>query len=156
MANVGEQLLQPESGMKRIDDAFYAIKSTDTIHDSGGNVSGGNYNNTRTVLNKNSSKVEFYVYTSKLYILGDNYGGIYRCKEFNVSIDNIDEIIPYTCNETDKQYHPQILLYKKENMDKKIHHIIISLPNYVNDLDFTFDAIDIDEDGYMVYCDDNK
>ena len=26
MANVGEQLLQPESGMKRIDDTFYAIK----------------------------------------------------------------------------------------------------------------------------------
>ena len=40
------------------------------------------------------------------YILGDNYGGIYRCREFNVSIDNIDEIIPYICNETDNRYHP--------------------------------------------------
>ena len=67
MANLEEQLLQPESGMQRIDvtNINFALSGQAQIYNysSGSSV----YNNTSIYFPGGQGSVTFYVYTSKLY-----------------------------------------------------------------------------------------
>ena len=148
MANVGDILTTVESGLRRIDDRLYAFKITNCNQDKISN----DFNGTRTVLISKDSKVEFYVYTSKLYIYTDDYIG-YRLDYFLVEIDGVEENVEYTHKDVVNQ---SVLQYKNISLEKKIHHVIISAKDATESIAMTFDCIDIDEDGYMVYCDDNN
>ena len=149
MANVGEQLLQPESGMQRIDDSNLNIKYIgDGILYSNDNRY---YNNTRTTLTKSTDKIKFYIYSSSISIIAP----IANDTSDNVII-NIDGT-EYNFNCYNGQLSAnvpifQALAFKKTGLNKSIHEVTIYIKSI---LSFVFDAIDIDEDGYMLYCDDN-
>ena len=71
MANIGDQLTNPESGMKRIDNTFYAIKFSGNGWTSfnNGDI---NYNNgTGHSNNKKGEYYEIYCYTSKFNIIAN-------------------------------------------------------------------------------------
>ena len=149
MANVGDILTTVESGLRRIDDRFYAFKFINCVQDTMSN----DFNGTRTSFTSKDSKIEFYVYTSKLYIYADDCTG-YRVDNFQVEIDGVMENVTYTHkNLSDNR---SVLQYKNINLEKKIHHVIISAKDAKENMAMTLDCIDIDEDGYMVYCDDNN
>lgn len=146
MANVGEQLLQPESGMKRIDDTFYAIKynGSSWTHFSNNDT---NYNNgTGHSNNKKGEYYEIYCYTSKFNIIA-NYAD---------NLSNDVDIFINSEKENFSQYNSstntKICVFKKYFENKQLIHlkVVNKTNNYIN-----IDAIDIDEDGYMIYCDDN-
>lgn len=144
MANIGEQLKQPESGMKRIDDTFYAIKYSGHVNIQR-NVTGGYYNNNSYTAADN---IEFYIYSSKL-ILTTEFWNNYRISTIDVYID--DEFI-----ETVSQYNssdiPHAIYFKKVDMEKRVHKIVLKKKeSETSSYNIIFDALDIDEDGYMVY-----
>ena len=148
MANIGEQLLQPEEGMKRIDDTFYAIKYNSNVITNTGAESRYYYNNSYTV----ADEVEFYIYSSKLILIFDLW--------YKNRLEHIDVYIDDEFIETVSQYNKADIGYgvyfKKVDMKKKVHKI--TLKKQASDTtsnSIGFDAIDIDEDGYMLYCDDN-
>lgn len=146
MANVGEQLKQPESGMKRIDNTFYAIKYNGTFL----SLNYSEYYNsscryTRTV----DDYIEFYVYTSKLYILDLLFNT--RSDKCEVYIDGVfsGNINAYK-NVSSGKYNT--VIFVANDMTKSVHHIkIINKTTDSSHSTLCLDCIDIDEDGYMVY-----
>ena len=144
MANVREQLTQPESGMKRIScinsnfkyNNDWSIGSEDGISDI-------------QTLTQNS-KVTVYLYTSKVYLLTEmvaNRGAlniyINDILKSNISLDN-----------GGTSYSHNIVAYVEEFAEKQI--IKLEFENSISNKWVVIENIDIDEDGYMVYCDDNN
>ena len=147
MANIGDQLTNPESGMKRIDDTFYAIKFSGNGWTSfnNGDI---NYNNgTGHSNNKKGEYYEIYCYTSKFNIIA-NYANDLS-NDIDVFVNSEKENISQY-NSTTKT---KICIFKKEFEKKRLIHlkVVNNTNNYI-----TLDAIDIDEDGYIIYCDDNN
>lgn len=152
MANIGEQLLQPESGYKRINDTNINIKYTNANYTIDSNINYNFYNNDRHTVNNNGT-VEFYVYTSKIIILGGSHHQFGNNVGSIIIDDNIKgQINSYTdntiSNTNNQGCYPQ---YINNNLEKKVHHIKITYNTATN-----LDAIDIDEDGHMIYCDENN
>ena len=73
MANIGEQLLQPEAGWRRIDDTFYTIKYSPNIIFASNNSETYNLTNHTIQANDFDSYIEFYFYGTKLRIVGQVY-----------------------------------------------------------------------------------
>lgn len=148
MANVGDVLTTIETGMQRIDDRNINFIYTDCDQDS----ITANYNGTRALLQKPTSIVEFYVYTSKIYFYADDYNN-YRVDNFQVEIDGTIENVVYT----HKNYiNKSIIQYINTSLEKKIHHIKVYSNEASASFNMTFDCIDIDDDGCMIYWDDNN
>lgn len=144
MANIGDQLLQPESGMQRIDDVNINIKyiNASYIYDDSNMFNFSNQN--RHIINKDGN-CEFYIYSSKFYILAGAHHA-FDTSYCQIMIDDITyEVSLYTSdtlnNDNNQGSH---VVYKFKSDKKSIHHIKLNAIK-----DFNFDAIDIDEDGRM-------
>lgn len=145
MANIGEQLLQPESGMQRIDDTNLNFNYIGTGWNSKSNAAG--YSNlTRSLTSYKEDYLEFFIYTSKLYILLSE--NTYTSSNIKITIDDLE----YTVNTSSTSAIFSKITHIEDFQTKGIHYVKIQT---VNSGQLIFDAIDIDEDGYMCYCDDN-
>lgn len=137
MANIGDQLLQPEEGWKRIDDNDSMIKYTGnwTIDSNKPNYNG----NARWCTSKCSIKFNFY--GSKLRIISHINSD--HSKDITIKIDGTS----YIYSEYGESLIRCALVYEKLNMEKGLHSLEISKDDssYI-----ALDAIDIDEDGYMI------
>ena len=107
MANIGEQLLQPESGCRRIDDSNLNIKYIGNWNTT--SSASYNYYNSTLHSTKGSvdNKIEFYFYGTKLSIISSYYTDM----SSNISIEIDDIIDSFSCNNS-LMY--QVLAYKKE------------------------------------------
>lgn len=145
MANVGDILASPENGMKRIDDANINVKHIGTWTASNDT---NYFNGSALQSNINGDYIEFYAYTSSFYLISRTYTN--RSKNIEVKIDGNTEDTITSLYSTTAIYNTCV--YAKTFSEKKIIHveIINHESNYL-----LIDAIDIDDDGYMVYCDDN-
>ncbi|ADZ21158.1 uncharacterized protein YjdB [Clostridium acetobutylicum] len=147
-AKVGDQLLHPEIGWKRVDDNnknFTYSSSMGAITDS------RDYNSTaHTTISKNQSyaEIKFRFYGSKLRIIACTWQD--HSKKIYVDIDGNIEV-----------YNPSVknqfvtLAYEKSDLQLKCHDVKIYTdvkgdPNVVNGVWFNLDAIDIDSTGYLV------
>ena len=152
MANVGEQLLQPESGWIGFDDSNINIK-----YDSNWMyiTSTFFYNSTIHYCHLDNGVMTFYVYGTKIRIFG-NSSNAYTTKNI-ITIDGNDELLNcYSDIDDGANSAYQRLLYEKLDLEKKIHKIEIKTDTESGKkFCIAFDRLDIDEDGYMVYCDDN-
>ena len=152
MANVGEQLLQPESGWIGFDDSNINIKydsnwmyTTNTVF----------YNSIIHYCHIDNGVMTFYVYGTKIRIIG-NSSNAYTTKNI-ITIDGNDELLNcYSDIDDGTSSVYQRLLYEKLDLEKKIHKIEIkTVTESGKKYCIAFDRLDIDEDGYMVYCDEN-
>ncbi|PHF52244.1 hypothetical protein COI41_22120 [Bacillus toyonensis] len=136
-AKVGDQLLQPEDGWKRIDDTDENIKylgNWKTTKESNNYNSTIHYNTTSGV----QVSYQFEFSGSKLRIIG--FGDTGYDKSAKITIDGITEDIVYYQSKSGSQ----IIVYEKLNLKLGTHTVkvegsIISL-----------DAIDIEDTGSMV------
>lgn len=142
-AAIGSQLLQPESGWKRIDDHDSAIKLesskpwTVADRDTRG-IQGEPYRYTADA----NAKVSFSFYGTKFRLLHRTYNTNRTAK---VTVDGVTET--YKLAEHGNTF--AILSYEKTGLPKGEHTVEIT---YINDNIYscTMDAVDIDEDGYMI------
>ncbi|QJD87599.1 fibronectin type III domain-containing protein [Cohnella herbarum] len=146
-AIVGQQLLQPESGWKRIDDSDPSIKY------SSNRVSGGTtaaFNNTYNLLFQNES-VEFKFKGTKLRIINMYY---YANQSDNVKvlIDGVE--YTYSCAGDGREVW-QVLAFEKLNLTDTIHTVKITNAHENSNYHIYMDAIDIDDSGYVLDPDSN-
>ena len=138
MANVGDVLASPESGMQRIDDTNLNI--------SGGTIINTDYSYNNTT--RYGMDMTMYVYTSKLILLIADYKN--SAKTINIKIDDI-LVEDNTYNGSVAQYPRGNKVLYQTTLTKAIHKIQLISGGH----NIYLDCIDIDEDGYMIYCDDN-
>ena len=144
MANIGEQLLVPESGWKRYDDTDGNIvyNGTGWQHSPGAI----HYNNDCILTQTPGENYVLYVYTSRIRIISEYH--------FNMGIFTINIDDNYSCDvdcyQTGEQY--QVLMFEKTDLEKNIHKITVTLKEKVHPglNDLILDAIDIDEDGFLL------
>ena len=142
MATIGEQLLQPEEGWKRIDNISGSIK----YNGSWGIYSGNSfYNNTLYSSNTLGDSYSFSFYGTKFRIISQYYTN--RTTEQTVVID--DSITEkYTGNNTPANI---VLEYEKTGLTEGIHTVTVTNTGRGGGHGFMpIDAIDIDKDGYMI------
>ena len=144
MANIGEQLLVPESGWKRIDDTDSNIvcNGTGWQHSPGAEL----YNNGCVFTQTPGENYVLYVYTSRIRIISEYH---YNMGIFTINIDN-NYSCDVDCYQTGEQY--QILMFEKTDLEKNIHKITVTLKEKVHPglNDLILDAIDIDDDGFLL------
>lgn len=144
MVNIGDQLLEPEEGMQRIDDTNDLI-----VYDS--NFTGQTisltdahyYKQTRHISNVSDSSVTFYVYTSNFYLIGiTNDNG--SCSNSNDVF--INDVLNNNFSESDV-VNEEVVVYLKKFEKKNFFKITI-----INrtSLYLHIDAIDIDDDGFIL------
>ena len=141
MANLEEQLTSPESGYQRIDSANinFKLSGNAQIYNYSNNASA--YNSTSIYFPGGQGSTTFYVYTSKLYILGISHHNMTAV--VNISIDDIDcgTLDLYTedtkINASNQGQHVQ---YINTSLAKKVHKVVISTKDSA-----AIDCIDIDE-----------
>lgn len=144
MANIKEQLLAPEEGWQRIDDSNVNISYNGTGWETSSETT--HYNNSchisRGVVGDNYT---FYVYTSKIRVISDY---LYDMGIFTIIIDNYSYNVD--CYQTKEQY--QTLMFEKTDLDKTIHKVTVTLQEKVHTGSnlLVLDAIDIDEDGFLL------
>ena len=141
MANIGDQLLQPETGWKRIDDKnelinYYGewLYQEETEKSNGG----GTIINPSTSLEQiQSAYAEFYFFGSKIRIISEYYEQ--SSMKYTMEIDG-EKIV--TSAKGVLKF--QCIISEKLNLDKKPHKVKIYSGD---DKRISIDAIDIDEDG---------
>lgn len=141
MASIGDQLLQPEAGWKRIDDTDTHFK-----YIGSGWVTSTNqylYNGNEHATNRLGDTVSFKFYGTKLRVLSG---------KFTNNPNNIDINIDGTSYKYDQSgtsaYKAQIILFEKLGLDLGVHTVIITSPS--SSLYIALDCIDIDDTGYLV------
>ena len=137
MAKVGEQLLAPEAGWKRIDDtnekfSYLGFNARTNVAD---------YNETSHIIQSAEATVNFIFYSSRIRIIGGQ-GNIFGTA--TIVIDN-DEY--QTINNIDFTDNYQTIIFEKTNLMKTAHHISLKTNNSNY---FIFYCIDIDYDGYLL------
>lgn len=139
---IGDRLLRPKNGMKRIDDSDSLIKYTGT-----GWVTTNNdvYYNGQQHYTFNDGKILLNVFTSKIQIIDC----LNTNRRDNISII-IDGEVAETYSTIGSGTQGLTLVYEKSNLEKKVHTIAISSNDSTGSKAFSLDAIDIDEDGYLV------
>ena len=146
MANVGEQLLQPESGWIGFDDSTINIKYDSNWMYTTSKIF---YNSTIHYCHIDNGVMTFYVYGTKIRIIG-NSSNAYTTKNI-ITIDGNDELLNcYSdiADGTDSAY--QRLLYEKLDLEKKIHKIEIKTVTESGKKNcIAFNRQEIYEDGYM-------
>lgn len=145
MATIGQALTLPEPTWKRIDE-----KDSNFIYDSNWTIANfaQNYYGSTKLLNLKTGKVDFYFYGSKIRII--TRGNPADSDQVGITIDGVSQT--FTCVSTSTTY--QMLVYEKTGLTKTTHKVIIENLNASKSL--YFDAIDIDEDGYMTNSFMNK
>lgn len=146
MANVGEQLLQPESGWQRIDDTNINI-----IYDNKWSVEAvSSYYNMSSHYSNTGGSAELYFYSKKIRLISQhntNRANSPQMEVFDENKKSLGQINTYGANIS------TTLDFEYEFPNKTIQHITIK--NIIDGGVALIDAIDIDEDGYMIYCDSN-
>lgn len=143
MATIGGQLSTPESGWQRIDDMneYISYKGDNwviTTTDANTYLGTSHY----CPINVSNNTIEFWFYGTKLRLIDLLYNN--RVDNVNVSIDG--NVETYNPNSPSNIY--QILLYEKTGLDLAVHKCILSSTSATGT--FSFDAIDIDDNGYLV------
>lgn len=145
-AKVGDILLQPEDGWKRIDDSNANIKYVGNEWLSLNITEQGHYMDTFHTYPKEGPKsIEFKFTGTKLRIIASKYTTLYDA--VSIKIDGVTETYSQQdVSITDKAVSG-ILVYDKQGLSNTEHSVIITVPN---NKPLTLDAIDIDATGSMV------
>ncbi|APQ96853.1 hypothetical protein [Clostridium botulinum] len=134
MAILGESLLQPENGYKRIDDTNENISYKGNLY---------NYkNHCHTFKPAKDGAIQFNFIGKKLRILCEtNTNGNYSSASINID-NKINEVFSTNYPRADSA-----MVYNMDNLADKEHHVTITAldSNY-----FIFDALDIDEVGIIL------
>ncbi|QSF43564.1 discoidin domain-containing protein [Paenibacillus tianjinensis] len=145
MATVGQVLTAPESGWKRYDDTNPSLSYSGTWGANTGQTS--NYNSTtRTINLTNTGLVKFNFVGTKLRIITNMAAS--QSSSMSISIDGVVE--SFSCYASASAL--QSLAYEKNELINKVHQVIISKTDTVNN--FTLDAIDIDSTGRLLHPDE--
>ncbi|MBN1045463.1 DUF11 domain-containing protein [Clostridium botulinum] len=138
-ATVGQQLTQPEEGWKRYDDTDENINYKNFT----GRSHGSAYNSTDHYGGKDSS-ISFAFYGNKIRLIGVSY--YHSSNKINIEIDNNNEIFSSYSSSSNPSF--QYLIYENNNLSNDYHKV--TLTNLASEDCFYFDAIDINEDGYLL------
>ncbi|NYS75919.1 hypothetical protein [Bacillus sp. BH32] len=138
---VGDQLLQPEAGWKRIDDTDSSLKYVGDWWKSGDTTPEW-FNNTFHYVDGASGEVQFQFSGTRLRIIGCIHESQYRSNDIKIIIDGQEEF--YSEQATKVGY--QTLVYEKLGLAEGIHDVVIKSGTN-SPFPLTFDAIDIDSDG---------
>ncbi|MBN1045464.1 cytochrome C biogenesis protein CcmH [Clostridium botulinum] len=151
-ATVGQQLIQPEDGWKRYDDTDSKIVYENYVHqdNNGGSTSFVNdlkyFLETRAICENNVGKIKFSFYGSNFRIISDKYHP-YRIDKINIIIDGVKQIA-YPIDNDRQELETRVVQYESNNLKLGKHSVIIE-----KNLDmkaFVLDAIDIDDNGYLL------
>lgn len=143
---IGDVLLQPETGWKRLDDKDIFDRSYDKVGDWQTGISasyhGGGYLTSRVA---GVNKLKFKFKGTKFRIIscyGEN-----RSSDARFEIDGVS--YNYNLKKTDSI--PKTLVFEKLELEDKIHEVVLYAGTGVANTElFLIDAIDINEDGYLI------
>lgn len=136
-ASVGQQLTNPESGWKRYDNTESLLQYTGVWKSF---TDSSIYQGELVASTTSDSKLKFQFYGTSIRIIDQK--GANRSGDIKVQIDN--DIESYSCyNSTTKS---QILVYEKKDLQLGIHTVSL----YTTQAVFGIDAIDIDQNGFLV------
>ncbi|USL16433.1 hypothetical protein [Bacillus thuringiensis] len=138
---VGDQLLQPEAGWKRIDDTDSSFKYVGDWWKSGDTTPEW-FNNKFHYVDGASGEVQFQFSGTRLRIIGCIHESQYRSNDIKIIIDGQEEF--YSEQATKVGY--QTLVYEKLGLAEGVHDVVIKSGTN-SPFPLTFDAIDIDSDG---------
>lgn len=144
MANVGDQLTQPEAGWRRYDDSDSLFKYVgEWGYRSNGAYYGGSQ---RTLANNLFGKIYFKFSGTRLRIITSlypTYSG-----RINITIDGTTESFSLQTNTLS-----QAIVFEKLNLSNGEHTAIIEkIENGSYNPDFVWDAIDIDSTGELIFA----
>ena len=145
MATVGDQLVTPESGWRRYDDTHVGLKYTGTwTTPSPSNIGyyGGSIRVTSRAVDNNY--VTFSFFGTKLRIISDLYSD--RHSDNAITIDGVTEMYS-AFRAVGSPSLQQSIVYEKTGLPLAFHTVTITTGH--NRINFTLDAIDIDETGYL-------
>ncbi|MDQ0721602.1 hypothetical protein QF049_002863 [Paenibacillus sp. W4I10] len=145
MAAVGDQLTTPESGWRRYDDTHVGLKYTGSwTTPSPSNIGyyGGSIRVTSRAVDNNY--VTFSFYGTKLRIISDFYE--HRHSNNAITIDGVTETYS-AFRAVGSPSLQQSIVYEKTGLPLAFHTVTIATGH--NRINFTLDAIDIDETGYL-------
>ena len=146
MANIGDQLLQPEDGWQRIDiyntNSNFEFSSNFTFLSGRSDAFGGTFVYLKTGVTDGYIKFNFI--GSKLRIIA--VCASTRAKNASISIDNLIDEMTGIYNNVEKTYD---LVYEKLNLSYKEHSVLISSGTGGSFSNLHLDAIDIDKSGIL-------
>ena len=145
----GQQLLNPETGWKRIEDSNSYIKYYGTFVYDTSNVQSSS--STLSYSGELGSKIEFVVYTDKIRII-QHTGTKFNSDDERISIDGVEHVLDSKNVSGNVEWGSQIVTYEELNMTKGLHHIIMYAGTGPNEK-LNLDAIDIDANGYILNFD---
>lgn len=137
-ATVGDQLTSPEAGWQRIDDSDSKIIYTGFPESS---ISGA-YQDTLRCASNVGDTIHFKYYGTKLRIIAPTYFNY--TSEMKISIDSTN----YTFSELTSYATSQTIVYEIQGLNLGIHDVVLTTQDYY--VYYYFDAIDIDDNGYLV------
>ncbi|MBK5452004.1 hypothetical protein JFU18_26260 [Bacillus sp. TH22] len=140
-AKVGDQLSQPESGWKRIDDTDNSFKYVGDWWKSGISTPEW-FNNTFHYVDGGSGEVRYQFSGTKLRVIGCVHEAQHRSNDIKIIIDGKEE----TYSEQASKVGYQTLVYEKLGLAEGVHNVVIKSGTN-SPFPLTFDAIDIDQAG---------
>ncbi|NFT93727.1 hypothetical protein FDF86_15400 [Clostridium botulinum] len=149
-ATVGQQLIQPEDGWKRYDDNDKNINYFDFETEKWRNSN--MFKDAATMncnVGVNKGEVRFKFKGTSLRII--SVSGPRRASNVDIYVDGEKE--SFSLNTTNNW---QDLSYEKIGLEDKIHEIVINnfIPSYSGNAPFALDALDINEDGFLLDSND--
>jgi len=136
---VGQSLTQPERGWKRIDDRNTNIKYGSYYYPT---APLGAYNDT-VYHNEKSSYIQFKFKGRGLRVIAQT-GSSYKCDNIKITIDS--DIYYFNT----MSYNVRQCIVFEKILPNTIHTVTVDTREYKLYYTFDFDAIDINEDGYMI------
>lgn len=145
MATVGDQIKEPEAGWRRYDDTHPGLKYTGTWttpSPTNAVYYGGSIRVTSRAVDNNY--VTFSFFGTKLRIISDFYSD--RHSDNAITIDGVTETYS-AFRAVGTSSLQQAIVYEKIGLTLGVHTVSIATGH--NRINFTLDAIDIDETGYL-------
>jgi hypothetical protein len=142
MAKLGDILLKPELGWKRYDDSHEGLTYTGEWYTF---TSKHYYKGQMQVTDHYTTNnyITFKFYGTAIRIIGDIHE--HRHSNNTITIDNVTETFSEFGTATGISC---ALVYEKTGLSLGVHSVIIK--SGTDNKNFTIDAIDIDEDGYLI------
>jgi len=142
MAKLGDRLLEPELGWKRYDESHKGLTYTGKWYTFTGDLYyKGQIHVTKS--NTTNNYITFKFYGTAIRIIGDIYED--RHSNNTITIDNVTETFSEFGTATVTVY---ALVYEKTGLSLGLHSV--SIKSGTDKKNFTIDAIDINEDGYLL------
>ncbi|MHB0880314.1 fibronectin type III domain-containing protein [Paenibacillus sp. SEL1] len=140
--SVGQALPAPESGWQRYEELApgFTFEGNGWQTPTVGSYSGGSE---KFTLNPSLHSVKFQFWGTDLRLI--SYRGGDRQTSIQVNIDGVD--YSYSAN---GQAQVTTLLFEKRNLENKLHSVVVSATNSSGYNLFEFDALDINDTGYLV------